>query len=211
MALHREQLRGDRLPRRRRAARRAARTPRPARGRLTARRAPAPSTAPGRSGCRGCRSCPSLRPGDLFSLRNVPVARSSVSARICARLFAVTLARCSKLAGEREELAEAVPAQVVLLHQLLHVLRRRTAGAGLEQAAAVDQRHDRQHLRRRAELEDREQVGEVVAQHVAGAADRVLAATDALERELDGVDRRLDLDLQAVGVVVVEVRLAPWR
>jgi hypothetical protein len=86
--------------------------------------------------------------------------------------------------GQREELAERIPAQVVLpAHELLHVLGRRAAGAGLEQAAARHQRHDRQHLGAGAELEDREQVGQVVAQHVAGDRDRVLALADALERE----------------------------
>jgi hypothetical protein len=39
--------------------------------------------------------------------------------------------------GQREELAQAVPAQVVLLDQLLDVLGGRAAGAGLEQAAAA--------------------------------------------------------------------------
>jgi hypothetical protein len=33
--------------------------------------------------------------------------------------------------GERQIVAERVPAQVALLHELLHVLGRRTAGAGL--------------------------------------------------------------------------------
>ena len=83
---------------------------------------------------------------------------------------------------QREELAERVPAEVVLLHELLHVLGRRAAGAGLEQPAAVHQRHDREHLGAGAELHDREQVGEVVAQHVAGDRDGVLAPADALER-----------------------------
>jgi hypothetical protein len=46
-------------------------------------------------------------------------------------------ARCSKRRGEGEELAEAVPAEVVLLDELLDVLRRGAAGAGLEEAAAV--------------------------------------------------------------------------
>ena len=46
---------------------------------------------------------------------------------------------------------------------------------GLEQPAAVHQRDDREHLRAGAQLQDREQVGQVVAQHVAGDRDRVLA------------------------------------
>ena len=83
--------------------------------------------------------------------------------------------------GEREELAEGVPPQVVLLDELLHVLGRGAPGTRLEEAAAVHQRHDRQHLGAGAELDDREQVGEVVTQHVAGDRDGVFAAADSLE------------------------------
>ena len=111
------------------------------------------------------------------------MAWSRVSARTWARLLPVVLGQVLERHGQREELAERVPAQVVLLHELLHVLRGRAAGARLEQAAAVHERHDREHLGAGAELEDREQVGEVVAEHVAGDRDRVLAAADALERE----------------------------
>jgi hypothetical protein len=91
--------------------------------------------------------------------------------------------------GEREELAEAVPAQVVLLHQLLHVLGSRAAGAGLEEATAVHERDDGEHLGARAELEDGEEVGVVVTQDVAGHRDGVLALADPLDGELRGVGR----------------------
>ena len=64
------------------------------------------------------------------------------------------------------------------------MLGRRTAGAGFEQPATLHQRHDRQHLGARAEFQDREQIGQIVAQHVAGDRDRVLALADALDREL---------------------------
>ena len=111
------------------------------------------------------------------------MARSSVSARTWARALPVRLGQVLEAHGQGEELAEAVPAQVVLLQQLLDVLGGRAAGTGLEQAAAVDQRDDRQHLGAGAELHDREQVGQVVAQHVAGDRDGVLAPADALERE----------------------------
>src|SRR5699024_6143877 len=70
--------------------------------------------------------------------------------------------------AERGELTEGVPAQVVLLEELLDVLRRGATGTGLEEPAAGEQRDDREHLRARAELEDGEEVGQVVAQHVAG-------------------------------------------
>ena len=77
----------------------------------------------------------------------------------------VARALCRELeAGrERQELAQAVPAQVVLLEQLLHVPGRRAAGARFEQAAAVEQRDDGQHFGARAELQDRKQIGQVVA------------------------------------------------
>jgi hypothetical protein len=85
--------------------------------------------------------------------------------------------------SQREEFAERIPAQEAFFDELLHVLRRRTARAGFEHAATGHQRHDRQHLRAGAQFHDREQVGQVVAQHVAGHRDRVLALADALERE----------------------------
>ena len=182
----RDQLVDDGLLARWPASRRARRTPRRARRRRSASPAPGPSRAPGRSASRGCRSRRACAPATLSFSRNVPVARSSVSARTCARALSVVLGEVLERRGQREELAEAVPAQVVLLDQLLHVLGRRAAGAGLEEAAAVHQRDDREHLGAGAELEDREQVGVVVAQHVAGDRDGVLALADPLE----GVRRR---------------------
>jgi hypothetical protein len=96
--------------------------------------------------------------------------------------------------------------------ELLHVLGRRAAGAGLEQAAAVHQRHDRQHLGAGAQLQDREQVGQVVAQHVAGDRDGVEARGGcARARSLARLDRRQDADVQALGVVLGEVLSRPWR
>src|SRR5580704_18586761 len=59
--------------------------------------------------------------------------------------------------AQREKLAERIPAQIVLLLELLHMLGRRAAGTGLEQTAARQQRNDRQHLGRGAELHDRKQ------------------------------------------------------
>ncbi len=51
--------------------------------------------------------------------------------------------------GERQILAERVPAQVALLHELLHVLGRRTAGAGL----VPDARGSGEAARKRAKVE----------------------------------------------------------
>jgi len=113
---------------------------------------------------------PTLRAGDLSNSRNLPLAWSRVSARTRAFALPVVSARCSKRGGEGEELAEAVPAEEVFLGELLDVLRRGAAGAGFEEAAAVHERDDGEHLGAGADLEDREEVGEVVAEDVAGDA-----------------------------------------
>ena len=89
----------------------------------------------------------------------------------------------------------------------LHVLRRRAAGTGFVHAATGHQRHDRQHLGAGAQLHDREQVGQVVAQDVAGDRDGVQAADHALQRVAHGAHLRHDLDVQAGGVVVLQVGL----
>jgi hypothetical protein len=78
--------------------------------------------------------------------------------------------------GESQEFAEGVPPQMPLLQELFDVLGRRAAGARREERTAVHEGHDREHLRPGAELEDREHVGVVVSQHVAGHRDRVLAS-----------------------------------
>ena len=101
----------------------------------------------------------------------------------CARALPVFSASSSNETASARNSPSESQRRWFSLDELLHVLGRRAAGAGLEQAAAVHQRHDRQHLRAGAELEDREQVGQVVAQHVAGDRDRVLAGAGALERE----------------------------
>ena len=57
--------------------------------------------------------------------------------------------------GDGEEFAERIPAEMVLGVKLLYVLGCGATGARLEQAAASDQRDNREHLRARAELDDR--------------------------------------------------------
>ena len=87
------------------------------------------------------------------------------------------------------------------------MLGRRAAGPGLEHAAARQQRNDRQHLGGRAEFHDREQVGQIVAQHVAGDGDGVQAFADAIERDLNRLDGRHDADVESRGVFVLQVFL----
>ncbi len=93
------------------------------------------------------------------------------------------------------------------LVELLHVLRRRTARTGLEEAAAGEQRHDREHLRARAELEDREEIGQIVTQHVARDRDRVLTGAHALECRAHRLDRRENTNIEPARVVILEIPL----
>src|SRR6478735_607128 len=108
---------------------------------------------------------------------------------------------------KREELAERVPAQVVLSEELLDVLRRRTAGAGFEETSAVHERNDRKHFGAGADFENREEVREVVAKHVARDGDGVLAGLEALEGEFAGFRRSEHADVQTLGVMLREVNL----
>ena len=133
------------------------------------------------------------------------------SSRVLARMatFSLPVFSADQLEGGHEGavLAEGVPAQVAFLHELLDVLGRRAAGAGLEEPAALHERDDGEHPGAGAELEDREEIGEVVTEDVAGDRDGVLAAADALEGEPHGVDGLHDADVETAGVVVREVLL----
>ena len=107
--------------------------------------------------------------------------------------------------GEGGELAEGIPAQVALLLELLDVLGGRAAGARLEEPTTAQQGHDGQHLRAGAQLDDREQVGQVVAQGVTGDGDGVLTGPEPRQRELHRLDGGQDADVQPGRVVVLQV------
>ena len=120
------------LGQRREARRRAPR-------RRSARPAPAPSTAPGRSGCRGCRARPTLRDGERSSSSTPPGRAVEGRRRAAARAGLSSLsASISSETAERQELAQRVPAQVVL--------PRRTAG----RASAPSRRRRSRTGRRRS-------------------------------------------------------------
>ena len=85
------------------------------------------------------------------------------------------------------------------------MLGGRAPGAGLIEAAAIHQRHHREHLGARAQLEDGEEVRVVVAQHIAGHRDRVLAAAGALQGQACGRHRVQDANVQALGVLIGQV------
>ena len=109
--------------------------------------------------------------------------------------------------AQGREFAQRIPAQVPFLEELLHMLRRRAPCSCLEQATAGKQRHDRQHLGAGSQFEDREEIGQIVAQHVAGDRNGVFPLADALDGIFHGVDRRQDFDFQTLGVMVLEIAL----
>ncbi len=96
---------------------------------------------------------------------------------------------------------------MTLFHHLLHMFRSRTAGAGLEESAALHQRDDGEHLGAGAQLQDREQIGEIVAEHVAGDRNGLQAVLHALQGETHRIDRGHDPDVQVGGVVILEILL----
>src|SRR5688572_27079209 len=87
------------------------------------------------------------------------------------------------------------------------MLGRRAASTRLEHAASSDERHNREHLGTGAQLHDREQVCEVVTQHVARNGDRVLTSADALQTEAYGILGSHDLDLETRRIVLGQVFL----
>ncbi len=124
------------------------------------------------------------------------VASSRVSESTFALAASAVLTEVFKGNGQGEKFTEGIPAQVILFLKLLHVLRCGTAGAGFEEAAAVHQGNDREHLSARADFEDREEVGEIVAQDIAGDGDRVLACLHAFESVERGIGWRFDRDVE---------------
>jgi len=79
------------------------------------------------------------------------------------------------------------------------------AGAGFEEAAAVHEGNDGEHLGAGADFEDGEEISQIVAEDVAGDADGIEAFDDAFEGELAGVGGGEHADVEAGGVVGGEV------
>ena len=103
------------------------------------------------------------------------------------------------------EFTQRVPAQVPFFQHLLHMLRRRAAGTRFKQSATVHQRYDGQHLGAGTQFQDREQVGQVITQHIAGNRDGVFTLSDPVQRKTCRVHRRHDQDFQAIRIVIGQV------
>ena len=80
------------------------------------------------------------------------------------------------------------------------MFRCRTARTGFKHTATIHQWNDRQHFRTGAEFQNREQVGQVVAQDVTGYGNSVFAVFQTAQAEFSGFFRREDADVEAVGI-----------
>ena len=80
--------------------------------------------------------------------------------------------------------------------------RRRTAGAGLKHCPTIDQRHDGQHFCTRAQFQDREEIGQIITQHVASGRNGVEALFGTLQRVLHRLHRRHNLNVETFRIVL---------
>ena len=87
------------------------------------------------------------------------------------------------------------------------MFRGRSASTGFVKTASRKQGHDREHLGAGAELQDREQICQVIAQDVASYRYRVFAIFHTLQRVADCVYRRQNLDFQTVGIVIRQIAI----
>ena len=85
------------------------------------------------------------------------------------------------------------------------MLRGRTTCTGLEEATTGNQWDHRKHLGACAELQDWEEVGEVVAEDVAGHRDCVFPFSNTLEGKSCGISGRQNTNVEATGVMIGEV------
>ena len=82
---------------------------------------------------------------------------------------------------------------------------RGAACASFKHSTAIHQRYDGQHFCTGIQLQYGEQVGEVIAQYIAGNRYGVFTLTNACKCGAAGTCRFRDLNVQTVGVVVFQV------
>ena len=89
---------------------------------------------------------------------------------------------------------------MVFFEELLDVFWCGAARAGFKHTAAVHQWNNRQHFRAGAKFQNREQVGQIIAQDVAGNGNGVFAVFQTTQAELGGFFGGEDADVEAVGI-----------
>ena len=91
--------------------------------------------------------------------------------------FLVAELTCDVLKGDREsqKFTKGVPPKMVFRIKLLNVFRSGAPSPGLEQAASVHERNNREHFGAGAYLENREEIREIIPQDVTSYRNGVLA------------------------------------
>src|SRR4051812_37088556 len=85
------------------------------------------------------------------------------------------------------------------------MFRSGAAGAGFVEAAAFEERNDGQHLRAGTEFENRKQIRQVVAQHVACYGNTIESLAYKLERRANGFNGGQDPNVETGCVMVFQV------
>mmetsp|Transcript_54193 Transcript_54193/g.144479 ORF Transcript_54193/g.144479 Transcript_54193/m.144479 type:complete len:374 (-) Transcript_54193:1198-2319(-) len=106
-----------------------------------------------------------------------------------------------------QKLTQRVPAQMILLHKLLHVLRRRSSSSSLVHPSACKQRHNRKHLRARPQLQNGKQVSVVVTQDIPSHTDRAFTLLCSLQGVPARFHRIQEQNLQPRSVVLQQILL----
>mmetsp|Transcript_113322 Transcript_113322/g.218170 ORF Transcript_113322/g.218170 Transcript_113322/m.218170 type:complete len:255 (+) Transcript_113322:512-1276(+) len=111
--------------------------------------------------------------------------------------------------GKRQVLAQGVPSQMTLLLELLDMLWCRAACSSFIHGTSCEHRYDRKHLRTGTQLQDGEEVGEVVPEHIACDGNSVQAIFSSLKCDTHSFDRGHDLNVQALWLEFRQVGLDP--
>ena len=82
------------------------------------------------------------------------------------------------------------------------MFRCRAAGSGFKEAAAVQQGDDREHFRAGPDFKNREEIGEVVSQHVPRDGNGVFSLFYPFQREARRLGRRHDPNVEALRIVI---------
>ena len=81
------------------------------------------------------------------------------------------------------------------LYKLLDMLRGGSTSTSLKETSSLQQRNNGKHLSRSTQLNNREEIREVVTQHIARHRDGVLSTLGTLTSMTHGIGRSLDRDL----------------
>ena len=105
---------------------------------------------------------------------------------------------------------------MAFLNELLHVLRSRSTGTCLKEAAAAQKRNDGEHLGASSQFQDGEEIGKIITQDISSDWNRILAISAPLHGLTNCVYWLHNRNIDATKVVVLQIfyqnaqRLLRW-